>query len=103
MATFRLLTPEEHYPYKKLKITWFYGIDAIELADGNFVFPDRVIDDIDQSLIDQITEWEVDDNKIKIKYLDEDEEEQEIEIELPDDLEEFPTVDDPEFIEYGMI
>ena len=32
--------------YKKRKITWFHGIDAVELKDGTFTLPDRVIDDM---------------------------------------------------------
>ena len=32
--------------YKKRKITWFHGIDAVELKDGTFTLPDRVISDM---------------------------------------------------------
>ena len=31
--------------YRKKKITWFYGIDPVELKDGNFALPERVIND----------------------------------------------------------
>lgn len=94
-----LLTPAEHYPFKKLKLTWFYGIDAIELADGDFVFPDRVYPDI-RNLISQgkITEHEVEDNKVKVKYLDGSNDEQEIEIDF-DDLNQFSTTENPNFKE----
>ena len=29
--------------YRKRKITWFHGIDAVELKDGTFTLPERVI------------------------------------------------------------
>jgi len=32
--------------YRKRKITWFHGIDAVELKNGDFVLSDRVINDM---------------------------------------------------------
>ena len=32
----------------KRKITWFYGIDPIELKDGTFALPERVIKGIEK-------------------------------------------------------
>lgn len=108
MATFRLLTPDEQYIFKKLRMAWWYGVDAIEIADGNFVFPDRVYLDI-INLIDEgkateifgdrLTEYQLEGYKLKIKYLDGDDDEQEFEIEW-DNKNQFPEIEDPEFIEY---
>lgn len=111
MATFRLLTPEEHYAFKQLKLVGWYGVDAVELADGNFVYPDRVYPDI-INLIDRgevtkyikeesITEYELEEYKLKVKYLDGDDEEHEIEIEW-DNKNQFPEIEDPKFREYNL-
>jgi hypothetical protein len=32
--------------YRKKKIRWFYGIDPMELSNGDFVLPDKVTVDI---------------------------------------------------------
>lgn len=101
MATYRLLTPDEHYAFKQLKLTWWFGVDAIILADGNYVFPDRVYPAI-TNLIDEgkITEYEVEEYKMKVKYLDGNSDEQEIEIEW-DNPDQFTEIEDPEFPEYS--
>ena len=111
MTKYRLSTPEEHYAFKQLKLVGWYGVDAVELADGNFVYPDRVYPDI-INLIDRgevtkyikeesITEYELEEYKLKVKYLDGDDEEHEIEIEW-DNKNQFPEIEDPKFREYNL-
>ena len=34
--------------YRKTKLVWHIGIDAVKIVDGKFVLPDRVIPIVDQ-------------------------------------------------------
>ena len=56
--------------YRKVKLVWHTGIDAIELSDGNFVLPDRVM-----TIVEKYNKG------------------------LATALKRFPTIDNPEFIE----
>lgn len=43
-----VVIPKNSELRKKRKLTWFYGIDPVELKDGTFVLPERVIADIEK-------------------------------------------------------
>ena len=43
-----VIIPQNSELKAKRKLTWFYGIDPVELDDGTFVLPDRVISDLDK-------------------------------------------------------
>lgn len=38
-----IIPKEQSTQYRRRLITWYYGIDAVELKNGDFVLPERVI------------------------------------------------------------
>jgi hypothetical protein len=40
---FILINKGQETAFRKVKLAWHTGIDAIEIADGNFVLPERVL------------------------------------------------------------
>jgi hypothetical protein len=47
MNEYYLIPNGSQEPYFKRLLTWFWGIDAIEIQSGDFVIPDAVDGDLD--------------------------------------------------------